>query len=949
MSRSVAYLQIPEVYCQHIGGLRWSIGGDAIEDSSGELFAFNREVALFLEGMAASDDLIHFGFVLHLMQMLGYGALPFSKVPSGLLLKEYVAAGRPLRHAGAFCSILCRGVPPSPTPPDPAEVRLQLTSGAVLSDVGAGSWSIRSDGMAVWRAGSGLELPPLNPEEFKQHVESALEAYPAEEIRSWLRNGRGPLRSTGDRLAQELQARRPRSIGEVLESLVERPRLTGAASLVSTLTGALTLPPRRLSRKPLPSGGYGDVSNRGNPERLLLSQHALDPLEFLRRFAENELLYYQKEEPQAPNTEELLVLLDQGVRTWGVVRLALSAAVLAFGRLADRRGLPLRLATTSNGGEWLDPLKTDSTTLSELLEASDLSPNPGLAIERAMEQGTPDLRRDLVLLSHPRNLAEPDVSAATLRAGPNLRLFALTVEEHGAVQFCEMRHGRPLTLASFRVDWPKPEKSKPSQSVSKEAIGLDRPWTGAIEPVGFPFRFGLQNRLEHPRFDFDTDSERLLLAGSNGMLYAWNIQRNDLEILPRGLFEGQVLEQVDTVLGVAGGFIVTGRINDQTLVFHYQFSNRQVKVYSPGPLIKNPLPWIYCRDPHTVVALGSDQSSYWFMNLSRGQCWRLSSEEMDASASQVSMSWMKSMGNEVSPRLHVLHDDDTVPVFGWIRLQRKTGTLELQGRDTQWGPSVPLVDGMPLLAGCRIERALVRGNCLAMVVDRSPSSLSQKRMIYLFRGPDFTLLSERLTRSQPIEIALSANGRLLALPRGGGRVFEILETNSNGPPLWVAPRGGSHQRIDLEMGRDWLAVWIGSHANLVRWGRGQLEIEGRSGATDVLGASQVISPECSPSFGIARKGRLPEWVQYDSRRFISTCRGSLIAVVDRFGQVVLFDLTGELVCMFFAFQGRVAAWLPDGTRLGPAELIGGPSTPGASEWIARALQAATDLPGASMS
>ena len=66
-------------------------------------------------------------------------------------------------------------------------------------------------------------------------------------------------------------------------------------SLALMLT--LTLPPRRFVPQELPVGGYTDIVTRGQIEHLLPTQFALDELEFLRRFAENELLYFRREEP----------------------------------------------------------------------------------------------------------------------------------------------------------------------------------------------------------------------------------------------------------------------------------------------------------------------------------------------------------------------------------------------------------------------------------------------------------------------------------------------------------------------------------------------------------------------------------------------------------------------------------------------------------------------------
>ncbi|MEJ7680216.1 MAG: hypothetical protein WKG06_20645 [Segetibacter sp.] len=150
----------------------------------------------------------------------------------------------------------------------------------------------------------------------------------------------------------------------------------------------LALPPRRLAHAELPLGGYSDVANRGQPEQILPGQFALDMDEFLRRFAERELLYFHREEPHTPTARELVILVDQGVRTWGDVRVILAAAALALGRLADRRGLVLRIATTGNGGEAVEAAGVGVEALGSLLEASDLTPSPAPALGRVLAGGS---------------------------------------------------------------------------------------------------------------------------------------------------------------------------------------------------------------------------------------------------------------------------------------------------------------------------------------------------------------------------------------------------------------------------------------------------------------------------------------------------------------------------------------------------------------------------------
>ncbi len=311
--------------------------------------------------------------------------------------------------------------------------------------------------------------PPLEPMAFAFHIEQTLRRYAANELEHVLRHGSWPLTGEGRRLSELV--RPPQTLATILASLAEAPRLARAIPFVSQLVSALSIPPRRLAHTELPIGGYADIVSRGQPEQLLPSQFALEMDEFTRRFAENELLYFRREEPPASQREELVLLLDQGVRTWGIVRSLLSAAALALVKQAARRKQQLWLAGTSNGGKVLEALGVEPRKLCQLIEASDLSANPGLALETVLESRS-DGPRDVVLLTHPRNLDEPDVSAAGLRAKGATRLFSVAANAEGAVEFAEIARRTRRPLANIRVDLAA--KKAPRRGLAPQRLMVSR-------------------------------------------------------------------------------------------------------------------------------------------------------------------------------------------------------------------------------------------------------------------------------------------------------------------------------------------------------------------------------------------------------------------------------------------------------------------------------------------
>ena len=230
--------------------------------------------------------------------------------------------------------------------------------------------------MATTPISSNHDHPPLTALDFEMRFLNALKQLSPDEIACWLEHGQGHLPFPGERVAQAIEALKPKTLEGVVAALEDRDRLAGAMPMVSQFISALTLPPRRLAHQALPTGGYADIATRGKPEQILPSQFAIDNIEFLRRFAENELLYFHREEPHAPVTEELVLLLDLGVRTWGKVRQALAASALALARLSARKKLRLLFTSTGIDGRLVDPLSIDDETLGLLWESSDLSPDP---------------------------------------------------------------------------------------------------------------------------------------------------------------------------------------------------------------------------------------------------------------------------------------------------------------------------------------------------------------------------------------------------------------------------------------------------------------------------------------------------------------------------------------------------------------------------------------------
>ena len=978
--RAALYLQIPAAYCRSFGGLRWAQYGEAVEfldgPDAGRTFAFAPEIARFLEGVLSGEGpYLAFGLVLHLLYLIGLGSRAKASGEDAVSRAVRIAqpfralgnqaVGSRLRNAGALCGRLCREIPGVAEPPELAEILALLNSGSWVPQMVLTHPMLGATDYA--------EQPGLEAGEFEARFLRALESLSGEEIDHWLKHGRGPVSPLGERVAPLP----PMGLAGLLDAVEERPRLAGMTRLAGRLEGALCLPPRRLAPAQLQAGGYSDVTTRGTPEQILPFQFALDDQEFLRRFAEHELLYFHRELPCRPAAEELVLVLDQGVRTWGDVRLVLAAAAVALARQAHRRRMMVKLATTAQGGAAVDPAELEPQDLADLLEASDLSPHPGKALEVVLE--TPAAaRRDVLLLTHPRNLDEPAVIAAARRpaADGEVRLFAVLVDSSGQVELAELRRGLPVVLSRSRVPF---QDEAPAASVAPPATRR-MPWRGDVQPIPFPFVCGTLDRLlsnaqrsslewdsiawwSHPPredlshvpavlhddadrpFDFDDGGDRILVIGRHGLLCSWQIDGNDAEVLPRPLVDDRLMMPVRGVIGVAGGFVINGYRRDRQVLAHYDFDSRTCTLHTVEDEASS-IAFVYYRDLHTIVGRvgGKVRRSLAFDLAVAGAAATVTPRAGLAAERHQKWGWA---GSSFIPESYPFpFDSPNDPHATVLRLDSRSGTVHYRRAWSKVTSLTPLSDGRPALAGGQIVRAREGGDVLAVQVEGGYAPglyfLSRSRATVLGK---FLLGADRVPRV----FALSRDGRRFARLIGDRRL-EVRDVPGDVPPVLVTAEEDVGVHFG-SLGRSCLLVRefeVGGPRRprsscLIRWDQGRLEFVARDARGSLEPLAEVVAESRSlpPGHPAHRPDPDPlRWVQFLEH-------GGLQILIDRYNHLAVLGRGGGLLCMFYVNRDEAAAWMPDGTCLGSRRLIGGEATPGAAERIASVLRAAEQREGGS--
>ncbi|HVW35795.1 MAG TPA: hypothetical protein VHB99_00770, partial [Pirellulales bacterium] len=255
------------------------------------------------------------------------------------------------------------------------------------------------------------------------------------------------------------------SARSLIEELKDDAELGGVARLAELLLAAVHLPTPVSQPEELPLGGVTDISNRGSLDRLLLSDLAHDDLTLAVRVAMHEALYLRRETPPRTPTRRRLVLVDAGIRMWGVPRVFASSVGLALAA-GSKPGVDVQVFR-AEGAELASVDMTTAAGLTEHLEALDHRAHPGAAlpalaelIENATED---DDEVDVVLVAGDDVLADWDFQRALAEARLGLiHLASVGRDGRFQLQLQSPRGRKLLREARYSLDGVLQPRDKPT-------------------------------------------------------------------------------------------------------------------------------------------------------------------------------------------------------------------------------------------------------------------------------------------------------------------------------------------------------------------------------------------------------------------------------------------------------------------------------------------------------
>lgn len=369
---------------------------------------------------------------------------------------------------------------------------------------------------------------------------------------------------------------------DLLGQLMADPRTAGLARLAQHIVAALHLPMHTRESSDQLFGGVSDISNRGNFDRLLLSELAYDDTTLLARLANNEALYLRREAVPDDPPMQRYILIDTTLKIWGTPRVFAMAVALACSMQA-KKGIETQ-AFTLGGSMFLAADLATKEGVIEALEQQDAALQCTMAFCDLVQGPAIDTNGEFMLITTAGELHNTRL-LQTLAAQTGLSLL-LTVDRAGGLQVYRFVNGHRKLLTSVNLDIAELIKER-KRPAAPHKVPDKLPAMFYADP--FPLYYPASKvQYEEAFLKRVGETGALAITQDQRVLYWANKERGAQELL-------DVLEEGSYYWGSPnsskGFLLVRPKVGDGLWLFQFYFDNqhsvvKKIHVALPG------YPWL---------------------------------------------------------------------------------------------------------------------------------------------------------------------------------------------------------------------------------------------------------------------------------------------------------------------------------------------------------------------
>ncbi|AWH86615.1 hypothetical protein HYN59_16525 [Flavobacterium album] len=269
--------------------------------------------------------------------------------------------------------------------------------------------------------------------------------------------------------------------GSFTDQLIDEPKTFPVGSLIHRIWGGLNIPLHHSAPSHQPLGGVSDLTNKGDFDKLLISEFAYDDDVFMSRIANNEALYIKREVPPESDKFVRLLLIDCSLKNWGIPKILAFASALAIAK-HPRTDIECRIFVIGNGYK-----EISAETVEDVIDGlnnlgSQLHAAPALCA--ILDENTDVKHSEVFLITTEDALAAADMQRALSDNYDKVK-YIITTEAGGSLNFYRVQNRSRkliqhiwLPLEELWAKKPAGKKSPPS----KHTTGRD----STVPEINYP-------------------------------------------------------------------------------------------------------------------------------------------------------------------------------------------------------------------------------------------------------------------------------------------------------------------------------------------------------------------------------------------------------------------------------------------------------------------------------
>ncbi len=316
---------------------------------------------------------------------------------------------------------------------------------------------------------------------------------------------------------------------QLISQLMEDSELSGIGGVAHDLMAAVHVPHAIERQSELPVGGVSDITNRGELDRLLISELANDDLLLAVRVATNEAMYLRREAPPGTPPKMRTILVDTNLRLWGAPRVFAASVALALVATGDRHCDEYRCFSTNDQRiDAVDLLSREG--LMKLLGGLHPGRHPAESLKQFLDD-TADLHADAVLITS-EDTWEDDAFRLAMMNDVDRSFYVATVSRRGRYRLHTVTPSGTSRINEAEIELdrllsnepPTPEAPVRRQPMLRDQPNLDD-YPAIYRADPFPLRIGYPVDNRTTWAVSDTKIRRAMMVTRDGLLLMFDQQR----------------------------------------------------------------------------------------------------------------------------------------------------------------------------------------------------------------------------------------------------------------------------------------------------------------------------------------------------------------------------------------------------------------------------------------